>query len=312
MSLILDKPKVIVIAGPTGIGKTSTAIAIVESCHGETIGADSMQVYRYMDIGTAKPTAEEQARITHHLIDVVDPDQPFDAAIYYKMAREQANQLILDGKIPIVAGGTGLYIRAFLNGLSGDAIKDNDVRERLRQAAGNKEGAAELHARLMRVDPQSADRIHPNDSFRIIRALEVYEITGRPLSSIQHSHQFQDAPYHAQMIGLTMARDRLYARINDRVEKMMASGFVNEVEQLLQKGYAPSLKSMQSLGYRHIVEWINGGKHLTATVEAIKRDTRRYAKRQLTWFKKETGTTWMAPDNQTSICTSVSRFLQDG
>ncbi len=308
MKTVHAKPKLIVIVGPTGIGKTATAMNVAEAFGGEIIGADSMQIYRTMDIGTAKPTAEEQARVRHHMIDVADPDEPFDAARYARMAREQAEKLIENGKMPIVAGGTGFYVRALLNGLAAEAITDRAIRSQLKQEAVEK-GGQTLHNRLSQLDPEAARRIHPNDTFRIIRALEVQTITGRPISSLQLDHHFGDDPYDALMIGLTMDREPLYTRINRRVETMLEGGLVDEVNQLLKRGYAPDLKSMQSIGYRHMVLFIEGKLSMTEAVRTMQRDTRRYAKRQMTWFKKNRDTLWLAPGDQHSISSQVASFL---
>jgi len=304
------KPKLIVISGPTGIGKTAVAISVAEAFGGEIIGADSMQIYRYMDIGTAKPTAEEQARVTHHMIDVIDPDENFDAARYTRMARACVRNLVQNDILPIIAGGTGLYIKALLYGLSSEAIADKVVRNRLKIEATTK-GSRILHKRLASCDPAAAKRIHPNDTFRIIRALEVYEITGRPMSSIQMSHQFGDHLFDALKIGLSMDRETLYAQIDRRVEDMIATGLVDEVKGLLDQGYGSEIKAMQSIGYRHITSFLKGKLSREETIRTMKRDTRRYAKRQMTWFKRDPDIIWIAPHNQNRICKIITAFLGD-
>ena len=304
------KPKLIVISGPTGIGKTAVAIAVAEAFGGEIIGADSMQIYRYMDIGTAKPTAEEQVRVTHHMIDVIDPDENFDAARYAHMARACVRNLVQNDILPIIAGGTGLYIKALLYGLSSEAITDKVVRNRLKIEATTK-GSRILHKRLASCDPAAATRIHPNDTFRIIRALEVYEITGRPMSSIQTSHQFGDHLFDALKIGLSMDRETLYAQIDRRVEDMIATGLVDEVKGLLDQGYGSEIKAMQSIGYRHITSFLEGKLSREEAIRTMKRDTRRYAKRQMTWFKRDPDIIWVAPDNQDRICKKIAAFLDD-
>ena len=304
------KPKIIVISGPTGIGKTAVAIAVAEAYGGEIIGADSMQIYRYMDIGTAKPTAEEQARVTHHMIDVADPDENFDAARYTRMARACVHKLTQNEILSIITGGTGLYIKALLYGLSSEAIADHGVRNRLKLEATVK-GSQILHKRLARCDPPAAKRIHPNDTFRIIRALEVYEITGEPMSNIQAAHQFDDHLYDAMKIGLSVDRETLYTQIDRRVEDMIAAGLVDEVKGLLDRGYHSEIKAMQSIGYRHITSFLEGTLSRDEAIRTMQRDTRRYAKRQITWFKKDPDITWITPDNQERICKKIATFLSD-
>jgi len=302
------KPKLIVISGPTGIGKTAVAIAVAETFGGEIIGADSMQIYRYMDIGTAKPTAEEQTRVTHHMIDVTNPDENFDAARYARMARACVHKLAQNNILPIIAGGTGLYIKALLYGLSSEAIADKVVRNRLKNEATTK-GSRFLHKRLASRDPSAAKRIHPNDTFRIIRALEVYEITGRQMSSIQTAHRFGDHLFDALKIGLCMDREALYTQIDRRVEDMIATGLVDEVKGLLGRGFDPEIKAMQSIGYRHITSFLQGKLSREEAIRTMKRDTRRYAKRQMTWFKRVPDIIWVAPDNQDRIFKKIAAFL---
>jgi tRNA dimethylallyltransferase len=277
------KPKVIVICGPTALGKTSTAIHLAKHFDGEIIGADSMQIYRYMDIGTAKPTLDEQARVELH------------------------EQKI----ISFVVGGTGLYIKALLHGLFKTEASDSDIRGRLK-AEVQSFGSAYLYKRLCRQDPDTAKKIHPNDTYRIMRALEVYALTGKTLSELHHAHGFKDIPFVVLKIGLHINREILYDRINKRVEIMINSGFVNEVKRLLAMGYSPELKSMQSIGYRHIVNFIEGHCTWDETVKTLKRDTRRYAKRQMTWFKADPEVIWKEPEALEDIKGSIKKFLQGG
>ncbi len=304
------KPNIIIICGPTGIGKTAVAISLAEMFNGEIIGADSMQIYKFMEIGTAKPTAEEQARVPHHMVDIIPPETPFDAARYEKMAREIIFDLHSRGKLPIVAGGTGFYIKALTHGLFDTVPNDPEVRKRLQEEAALL-GGEELHRRLAVCDPESAQKLHPNDTFRLIRALEVFEITGKPLSSHHRSHQFADRPFRQLKIGLAIPREALYERINTRVDLMLDAGLLNEVRMLLEKGYAPALKSMQSIGYRHMVEFILG--HLTweEAVRTMKRDTRRYAKRQQVWFKTDPEIHWLSPDQLDEMRGLVEEFLKE-
>lgn len=267
-----------------------------------------MQIYRHMDIGTAKPTAEEQARVPHHMTDIVDPDEPFDAARYAENAGAAVSDIVHRGKNVFVAGGTGFYIKTLIHGIFDAEPVDPDVREGLRQEAAEK-GAPFLHARLGKLDPDTAQKIHPNDTYRIIRALEVYETTGETVSMRRNGHRFSETRYNALKIGLHMDRDRLYKRIDRRVDEMVAGGFADEVKRLLEMGYSKNLKSMQSIGYRHIVEFLDGNAAWDETVRTMKRDTRRYAKRQLTWFGADSEVVWTRPDDLENILNMAHRFL---
>ncbi len=303
-----SKPEVVVVCGPTCVGKTAVAIDLAAGLGGEIVGADSMQVYRHMDIGTAKPSPAEQAAVAHHMIDVVDPDQPFDAARYAAMARTAVTAIHRRGRLPIVAGGTGLYIRALLGGLFESGAEDAEARRRLRQTA-EAEGVHVLHRRLQACDPAAARRLHPNDTLRIIRALEVHEVTGRPLSEYQAGHRFGDRPYRVLGIGLDMARRELFDRIDRRVEAMLAGGFQEEVEGLLEKGYNENLKPMQAIGYRHMIDFILGRVDRHTLEDTMKRDTRRYAKRQMTWFRADPQILWHPAGDRDDIRRRVEAFL---
>jgi tRNA dimethylallyltransferase len=303
------KPKIIIICGPTGVGKTSAAIKLSQKFTGEIIGADSMQIYRYMDIGTAKPNPDEQAAVPHYMIDIADPDEPFDARQFAKMAREKVLTLHARGVVPFVAGGTGLYIKALVHGLFPDAPSNLDIRRRLKEE-GKTEGTDALYKRLSRCDPESAKRLHPNDTYRIIRALEVYELTGKRISEYHRAHKFMDMPFNVLKIGLNMNRERLYERINRRVDGMIDAGLLDEVKGLLNMGYAADLKSMQSIGYRHMVDFIQNRSSWGEAIRTLKRDTRRYAKRQLTWFKADSEIKWSEPDQIKDIRQMIKKFLQ--
>ena len=282
----------LVVCGPTGVGKTAFGIDLARRIRGRIVGADSMQIYRGMDIGTAKPTAEEQAAVVHYMVDIVDPDQPFDAAAYARRADAVVRQLKAEGVVPVVVGGTGLYIRALVYGLFDAPPADSALRRRL-QTQLDQEGAAALHARLAALDPAAAERIHPNDAYRIVRALEVVTETGRPISEHHSRHGFRRPRYDVLTIGLDMPREQLYARIDRRVDAMLAEGLLDEVRGLLARGYDPQLKSMQSLGYRHMVDYIQGRMDWEEAVRTLKRDHRRYAKRQITWFRSDPEVRWM-------------------
>lgn len=304
----LDMPKIIVICGPTGSGKTGFAIDLARQYDGEIVGADSMQVYRYMDIGTAKPTAEGLAAIPHHMIDVVDPDQDFDAAAYASMAADAIRRIMEGGRTVFVVGGTGLYIKALIHGLFEAGSSDPVIRRELRRQAAA-QGTSRLHRRLGGIDPASAARIHPNDTHRIVRALEVFEVTGQPLTQFQRHHGFRPKRFHALEIGLSWPRPELYDRINRRVDEMMELGFYDEVKQLLSKGYGPNLKSMQSLGYRHLSAVALGTAKMNDAVSLLKRDHRRYAKRQMTWFGTRNEILWTPLDKPASAVRAIQSFI---
>jgi len=303
------KPKLIVICGPTGIGKTSIGIRLAEKLGGEIISADSMQIYRTMDIGTAKPTAEEQNRVLHHLIDIVDPDEDFDAVRFAQMARDKVVQLHQKGVLPVVVGGTGLYIKALLQGLFQSNPVDPQIRERLTQEA-EENGSSHLHDRLKQVDPATATRLHPNDAYRIVRALETIESTGRSISEHHQDHGFADEPFNALKIGLQMDRPKLYDRIDQRVDLMIEAGLVDEVKKLLGMGYSADLKAMQSIGYRQVVDFIEGRLAWDECVRTLKRDTRRFAKRQFTWFGADRQIQWYEPDQLNEMIRLAEGFLE--
>ena len=281
------KPPLIVVAGPTAVGKTECAIWLAKQLNAEIISADSMQVYRYMDIGTAKPSLEEREAVKHHLIDVVDPDQDFSVSDYKRLFEETVPAILAEGKLPLVTGGTGLYIRACLRSfLEGNPVRpDPELRNALNALAAEK-GSAYLHERLARVDPEAARRIHPNDARRIIRALEVYEVLGEPISKLQ-VQAANESPYHVIYIFLNRDRAELYQRIETRVDMMVSQGLLKEVEALLEKGFQSDVKPLRSLGYRQMIEYIQGKSSWEMAVGAIKQETRNYAKRQLTWFRRE-------------------------
>lgn len=302
------KPKLIVVCGPTAAGKTAVGIELAAELGGEIISADSMQVYRYMDIGTAKPTSAERAAAAHHLIDVVDPDEPFDAARYAALAREAAAALHRRGRVPLVVGGTGLYIKSLLHGLFRSDGGNPAVRLRL-AAEARAEGIPKLHARLAACDPETASRLHPNDTARVVRALEVFEVTGRPISAFHREHRFAEDTFDALWIGLDMERERLNERIDRRVDAMLAAGFEDEVRGLLDRGYGPELQSMQSIGYHHLAALLSGRIDRPEAVRTLKRDTRRFAKRQLTWFRAAPGIVWLSPHRTGAMLQHCRAFL---
>ncbi len=308
MNAMSQKPSLIIIAGPTCVGKTEVAISLAAPLGGEIISADAMQVYKYMDIGTAKPSDQQMARVRHHLIDVVDPAEPFSAARFKAMAEDIVHALHEKGQPAFVVGGTGLYIKALTQGLFTIQGENRAIRERLKTEAHSL-GLGPLYERLENVDPQWAAMIGPKDTHRIIRALEVFEFTGKPISEHHRVHGFSDEPYRVLKIGLFMNREMLYYRINERVERMLASGFVEEVKGLLDRGYGSNLKSMQSIGYRHITQYLQGNVTWDETLRLFKRDTRRYAKRQLTWFRADPEIKWLQPADIEVMREKISTFL---
>lgn len=290
---MLKKPPLIVIAGPTASGKTNLSITLSHRVKGEVVAMDSMQIYRYMDIGTAKPSMSERENIPHHMLDVADPKDAYSVAEYAKQAKNCISDVHQRGKIPILTGGTGLYLKALttsleLGGTQGDPI----IRERLTAIAQQENGGEALHEMLAKVDPVSANRLHRNDIRRIIRALEVYELTGKPISCQQPSEQ-PECPYSLCVLGLFLERETLYKRIDDRVDAMMNMGLSQEVEGLLHMGVPPEAQSMQGLGYKELIPVVKDRQPLHQAVEAVKLGTHHYAKRQMTWFRRTEGILWL-------------------
>ncbi len=304
-----DKPSLVIILGPTAAGKTDLAVRLAERFDGEIVNADSMQVYRGMDIGTAKPSLELRSRIPHHLIDIVAPDVNFSAADFRREASHAITDITSRGKRVFIAGGTGLYLKALLLGLvdspSGAGMLRRELEERAR-----KDGNEALLAELARIDPVTAERLHPHDLVRIIRALEVYYLTGRPISRERSGHGFSGDFFRTLKIGLTMERRELYERINLRVDEMFAAGLVEEVRGLLARGFTPDLKAMRAIGYSQICAHLGGAYPLDEAARLIKRDTRRYAKRQMTWFNADKEIYWVEySDNFANICKHVIEFF---
>ena len=302
------KPSVIILVGPTGVGKTRMALKMAGLFGGEIVSADSLQVYRGMDIGTAKPTMEERQHVPHHLIDVADPDQPFDVSRYCDLAHGVIARLHKEKKPVFVVGGTGLYVRALLGGLIAGPGADESLRETLRDEM-KRLGKSHLYEKLRMQDDRAAARINPNDGVRIIRALEVLELTGRSIVDHQQEHRFRERPYEVIKMGLMLDKTVLKSRIEDRTDRMIDVGFVDEVRRLLAMGYSRSLKPMQSLGYRHICAFLAGEGDLEGAVRLIKRDTYRYAKRQMTWFTADREISWLAPDDFDAAAGKIRFFL---
>ena len=286
-----NKKPILVIAGPTAVGKTDVSIKLARELGAEIVSADSMQIYRGMDIGTAKPTPEQRKLVYHHMIDIAAPDQPYSVGDYLRDARAAIDGILSSGGTPIVVGGTGLYVRALMKGLFHGPPADLDLRERLLQREA--EGTGSLYSDLVKVDPEAAVKIHPNDLRRTIRALEVYYLRDRKLSDFQREHSFQDRPYRFLLLFLVRSRSELYARIEQRVDQMIAAGLEAEVRTLMERGYHHELSSMQGLGYKHFLDCFLGKTSREEAIALLKRDTRRFAKRQFTWFRREPEAVWV-------------------
>lgn len=281
------KKPLIILTGPTAVGKTAASIALAKAINGEIISADSMQIYRYMNIGTAKIKPEEMDGVRHYLIDELMPDTPFHVYEFKKMAEEAMEKIYAKGKIPIVAGGTGFYIQALLYDVDFcEEEGDHSYRHKLESLAQAK-GADKLHDMLKEIDPVSADAIHANNVKRVIRALEYFHETGVPISAHNREQRHKVSPYQFVYIVLTMERGKLYARINERVDQMVKEGLLEEMQDLLNHGYTKDLISMQAIGYKELFPYFEGTLPLEAALENIKKDTRHFAKRQLTWFRRE-------------------------
>lgn len=287
------KKPLIILTGPTASGKTALSVELAKRIGGEIISADSMQVYRHMDVGSAKVTKEEMDGVPHYLIDVLDPWDAFNVTVFQQMAKEAMETILANGHIPIVAGGTGFYIQALLYDIDfTENDGDMEYRHKLEELAAA-EGPEILHEMLSRVDPASAEAIHANNRKRVIRALEFYEKTGRRISEHNEAERAKESPYCFAYYVLNMDRDRLYSRIETRVDQMLSDGLVEEVKALKEMGCTRDMVSMQGLGYKEILDYLGGEISLEEAVYILKRDTRHFAKRQLTWFKREKDVTWV-------------------
>jgi tRNA dimethylallyltransferase len=286
-----DKP-ILIIAGPTAVGKTDASILLAQELSAEIVSADSMQIYRGMDIGTAKPTKEQRRLVYHHMIDIAEPDQPYSVGDYLRDARAAIDGILSSGGTPIVVGGTGLYIRALTRGLFHGPPGDLELRERLLQRESEGENGT-LYSDLVKVDPEAAIKIHPNDLRRTVRALEVYYLKDRKLSEFHREHLFQDRPYPFRLLFLVRSRAELYPRIEKRVDQMIADGLEAEVKALMDRAYSPALPSMRGLGYKQFMDHLLGKISRDEAVALLKRDTKRFAKRQFTWFRRELEAQWV-------------------
>lgn len=304
----MDKTRIVIICGPTAVGKSSLAAELASRFNAEVVSADSMQVYRHMDIGTAKPDAALRSAAAHHMIDIIDPDQEYSAALYMKDASKAIEDIRSRGRNVIVAGGTGLYIKALTKGLFDAPPSDKAVRQILQDEAIEK-GLGPLYERLKQADPASAATIHPNNRARIIRALEIYATTGMAASILRKEHGFSEERFDSLKIGLEVERSELCRAIDDRVDKMMRDGLLQETERLISMGYPCTLKSMRALGYKEICSFINNEYSLEEAVALIKRETRGYAKRQMTWFRADSRINWFNPGHKSDIIRVVENHL---
>lgn len=289
---MMKKP-LIVLTGPTAVGKTKLSIELAKAVGGEIISADSMQVYKYMDIGSAKIRPEEMDGVPHYLVDVLDPAEEFHIVKFQKMAKEAMEQIYANGHIPILVGGTGFYIQAIVKDIDFTENEENKaVREKWEQFAKDY-GADALHEELRKIDPKSADVIPAGNIKRIVRALEFYELSGKRISEHNEEQKAKESPYNYAYFVLNDHRDLLYDRIEKRIDEMVKEGLVEEVEGLKMRGFTKNMVSMQGLGYKEILDYLNGNLTLEEAIYILKRDTRHFAKRQLTWFKREQSVTWV-------------------
>ncbi|MGV8056453.1 MAG: tRNA (adenosine(37)-N6)-dimethylallyltransferase MiaA [Smithellaceae bacterium] len=305
----MKKLPLVIINSPTATGKTKLAIDLASTFGGEIINADSLQVYRYLDIGTAKPTIEERKKIKHHLIDVIDPDEEFNAAIFTEQAHKIIDNITKSGKPVFIVGGTGLYIRALTRGIIETPKVDESIRNYYRDLRDSL-GKDHLYNLLQQKDKEAALRLNCNDSVRVIRALEVLEQTGESIVAIQKRHSFRESNYNTYKVGLKLDREELKRRIAIRADKMIAAGLLDEVRSLLARGYGDNLKPMQSLGYKQIIDFLRGKRDWEKAVGLIKQETWLYAKRQMTWFAADREIKWYSPELSNEINKSVDSFLK--
>ncbi len=289
-SVIAKKPKILVIVGPTAIGKTALSVVLAKKFDAEIISADSRQIFRHMNICTAKPMPDEMQGVPHHFIDHIDPDQYYSAGQFGVDGRKVIGEIFARGRKVIVCGGSGLYIRSLIDGFMGEAEKDDSIRAEIRERI-SRHGLESVYQELQTIDPAAAARIHPNDAKRIERALEVYRMTGQKISD-KHAEPTEELQFEPVMIGLDCERSELYRRIEARVDRMIDSGVIEETKQLLERGYSSELTSMESLGYREIMAYLRGEMTYERMIELFKQGSRNYAKRQLTWFRKDKRICW--------------------
>lgn len=300
----MNKPKVIVICGPTASGKTALSIQLAQKINGEIISSDSMQIYKNMNIGTAKPDKQEMQGIKHYLLDFVEPNQRYSVADYKKDAENAIEDILQKGKVPIIVGGTGLYVDSLIYGIEYPNIEfDENYRKKLEKRA-EKEGLEKLYEEARKIDPQAMEKISRNDQKRILRVLEIYNVTGKTKTEQEIESRKNEVKYDYRVFAINMDREKLYDRINKRVDIMIQKGLIEEVENLLKK-YNEFPTAMQGLGYKEVVEYIQGKVLKEDMIENIKRESRRYAKRQITWFKKNKQTIWIGPNDLQMILNEI-------
>ena len=307
---MMPKENLLIILGPTGVGKTTISLEVAKSLKGEIISCDSMQIYKCIDIGTAKISREEMGNIPHYLIDIVYPDEEFTVHDFKTQAEEYINNINSRGKLPIMVGGTGLYINSIVYELKFTNVKPNEEFRRECNIIANKYGNKYLYEKLLIIDSTSAEQIDINDRKRIIRALEIYNETNKPMSHYNKDFRKESDKYNLIIIGLNMDRHILYSHINNRVDEMFQEGLVEEIESLLNMGYDENLVSMKAIGYKEIIPYIKGETNLEETKELLKRNTRRYAKRQLTWFRRDKRIKWI-DINQFDSLNSIGDFVSN-
>ena len=302
------KPMVVIV-GPTAVGKSRVAVEVAKFFETEVLTADSRQVYRGMDIGTDKPVIEERQSVPHRLIDLVNPGESFNAGLYRRQASDEVERLYRDCRLPLVVGGTGLYVRALLKGLCNAPQADPVIRASLRKEADD-QGYDKIYAKLAHVDPVAAAGLHPHDKSKVIRSLEVYQLSGRRMSEFQQEHRFAEQRFSALIIGLNRDRDVLYRRIEERIDWQLAHGLIEETEQLLAQGYQRDSAAMKGLGYRHVAGFLAGEYDAAEMVRRFKRDTRHFSKRQMTWFRNELGIQWLTIEESESVQHTAARVIE--
>lgn len=305
---MISDQKIVIVCGPTAVGKTGVGVELAGRFTGEIVSADSQQVWRGFDLGTAKPSREERTTVRHHLVDVADPKGRFDAARFVKLADAAIDDVTGRGRVPFVVGGTGMYIRMLLHGVCDAPPRDEEMRDELVSEIVE-HGLPHLYARLEDVDPETAGRISPNDHTRIVRALEIHQLTGEPASRLRGEHGFGERRYDALKLGLKVDRWELYRRIDERCERMVERGLVGEVKGLLEK-YGEAIQPFLAVGYKEMLAHVRGKVGLEESLVLMKRNTRRFAKRQMTWFRADPRIRWYAPDNIRAMANAINAFLK--
>lgn len=305
---LCQRRPLVVLLGPTAVGKSRMAVQVAKRFETEILTADSRQVYRGMDIGTDKPAVDQRQGVPHRLIDMADPDEVFNTGWYRRAALAEIDRLYAARRLPLVVGGTGLYIRTLVRGLCSAPEADPRVRGELVKMS-QEQGRDRLYAELAQVDPVTAARLHPNDEAKVIRALEVYRLSGQPMSVLHRRHEFQEDSFSALLIGLQRPKEELYSRIEERIDWQLAHGMVQETCALLDRGYGRQLGAMKGLGYRHVAAHLSGECDEREMIRLFKRDTRRFAKRQMTWFRKEPGVRWVSIEKKEPLEHTVQRIV---